>query len=129
MQLEVLETPCSPAPDVVQEGVLGLHSEGQQCHLWGHRAQGRKFLISLCHPRSAYPPPHCPRVQVLLFLHLLPGVNHLQGWEERKRGCFSQGQEAPGSSVTDCHIQGDRGAQNMLGGGSGSIVLRCREGP
>lgn len=29
----------------------------------------------------------------------------------------------------DCHIQGDRGAQNTLGGSSGSTVLRCREGP
>lgn len=29
----------SPAPDVVQECVVGLHGEGQQCHLWGQQAE------------------------------------------------------------------------------------------
>lgn len=50
MQLEVLGTPCSPAPDIVQEGVLSLHSEGQQCHLWGHGTQGRNCQLPLCPP-------------------------------------------------------------------------------
>lgn len=127
MQLEVLGTPCSPAPDVVQEGVLSLHSEGQQCHLWETWGSGEEVPTPPVFPPPAHPHPHCPRVQVLLLLHLLPGVHHLQGWEGREGGCFSQGQEASGSSLRDCYILGDKGAQNMLRSSSGSAVLRCRD--
>lgn len=67
-QLWVLGTPSavcpprSPAPDVVQEGVLGLHGEGQQCHLPGHGAE--RGTAAAAPPES---PPHAPVLTVPEF--------------------------------------------------------------
>lgn len=75
----------SPAPDVVQERVVRLHSEGQQGHLWGQQGEQDGSHAPCPVPTS----PHRPRVQVLLLLHLLPGVHHL--WEGRGCGALQDG--------------------------------------
>lgn len=74
--------PGSPAPDVVQEGVLGLHGEGQQCHLPG---QGAEWGQQPCPPRVPSPRPPVLTVPefryFFFFIFFLGFTTWGGGWE------------------------------------------------
>lgn len=98
MQLEVLGTPCSPAPDVVQEGVLGLHSERQQCHLWGHGAQGRKCPHALWSPPLHIPILTVPEFRYFFFLIFFRGFTTCRDGR-REKGAASHRDRRPQGAV------------------------------
>lgn len=112
----------SPAPDVVQESVVGLHREGEQCHLPGDTGlSGGQWL---CRPPQCHPRPvlTVPEFKYFFFFIFFLGFTTWGGRRElRSRGAAAPPGcgEGGGGQLGDRDTPGGSGGDSTAGGSAG----------